>query len=165
MSEKMQIFIEYMNEGKIKYENGRLWRYFHGYSGWLKEPNLINGKTKDGYRDVNIQVNNKVYYVKEHRLIWSYFNGDIPEGMTINHIDGNKTNNSLDNLELVTPEENNEHAFQTGLNSRKLTINQIKELKSLIDTGVMSKRAIAKKFGVSDSTVQKVSKGLRYANI
>lgn len=42
-----------------------------------------------------------------HRVIWFYFNGDILEGMQVNHIDEDKTNNALSNLNLMTPKENN----------------------------------------------------------
>ncbi|WP_302782615.1 HNH endonuclease signature motif containing protein [Clostridium saudiense] len=49
-------------------------------------------------------VNGKTQYV--HRLVWELFNGAIPEGFEINHIDGNKSNNKLFNLELMTRKEN-----------------------------------------------------------
>lgn len=41
-----------------------------------------------------------------HRIVWESFNGRIPDGMQINHIDECKTRNNLDNLELVTAKEN-----------------------------------------------------------
>lgn len=41
-----------------------------------------------------------------HRLIYQTYIGEIPEGMVIDHIDGNTKNNSLDNLRCVTPKEN-----------------------------------------------------------
>lgn len=41
----------------------------------------------------------------EHRLVWESVYGPIPEGMQIHHIDGNKTNNDISNLQLVTPLE------------------------------------------------------------
>jgi hypothetical protein len=50
-----------------------------------------------------------------HRVIWEAFNGEIPDGFQINHIDGNKANNQLTNLELVTPSENIRHAIQISL--------------------------------------------------
>lgn len=51
-----------------------------------------------------------------HRFVWECFNGVIEDNsLVINHKDGDKRNNSIDNLELVTHKENTEHAFKTGL--------------------------------------------------
>ena len=57
----------------------------------------------NGYKIVGI------YGVKYlvHRIIWEMHNGKIPDGMQIDHIDHNKTNDKIDNLRLVTPKENN----------------------------------------------------------
>lgn len=52
-----------------------------------------------------------------HRLVAKYFIHEIPDGMCVNHIDGNKLNNHVSNLEIVTPKENTQHAFKTGLMS------------------------------------------------
>ena len=41
----------------------------------------------------------------EHCLVWEEHYGEIPEGMQIHHIDGDKTNNDISNLQLVTPLE------------------------------------------------------------
>lgn len=46
-----------------------------------------------------------------HRVIWYYFNGDIPEGMQIGHKDSSPSNNSLDNLYLCTAKENMENVI------------------------------------------------------
>ena len=53
------------------------------------------------------------------RFIWECHNPDIPDGFEINHKDGDKSNNSLKNLEIVTRSENIKHAFDTGLNVAK----------------------------------------------
>lgn len=50
-----------------------------------------------------------------HRVMWEALRGPIPEGMYVNHIDGDKTNNAIANLELVTHHENMKHAYATGL--------------------------------------------------
>lgn len=50
-----------------------------------------------------------------HRLVAREFIGDI-DNMEINHIDGCKSNNSVDNLEIVTRTENQDHAYDSGLN-------------------------------------------------
>lgn len=49
---------------------------------------------------------NKMHSVKVHRLVYMTFVGEIPEGMQIDHIDGDKSNNNLDNLRCVSPKEN-----------------------------------------------------------
>lgn len=50
-----------------------------------------------------------------HRVIWESVNGPIPVGLYVNHIDGDKTNNAIHNLELVTHSANMTHARRTGL--------------------------------------------------
>ena len=52
-----------------------------------------------------------------HRVIWESVHGPIPDGLTINHINGVKTDNRLSNLELMTAAENSRHAHRTGLAS------------------------------------------------
>lgn len=46
-----------------------------------------------------------------HRVIWALFNGDIPKGLVINHIDNNSLNNKISNLEVVTTKENNQKTY------------------------------------------------------
>ena len=76
------------------------------YNKTGKEGMLATLKTNCGYLRVNLQKDNKSRHVSVHRIVWEAFNGPIPPGMQINHIDEDKTNNNLDNLELVTPTEN-----------------------------------------------------------
>lgn len=65
----------------------------------------------NGY--VQIRPDNTRYLL--HRAMWIAFKGDIPSGYEINHKDGNKLNNMIYNLELVTHSENLQHAHDTGL--------------------------------------------------
>ena len=81
-----------------------------------------------------------------HRVIWYYFNGEIPEDKQVNHIDENKLNNAISNLNLLTPPENsnwgtrNERLHKSRINDirfsqRLIRINplngEIKEYPSL----------------------------------
>nr|DAF84369.1 MAG TPA: homing endonuclease [Caudoviricetes sp.] len=73
--------------------------------------NHDNGK---GYLSVTVQKSKEgvIYYkVSEyiHRLVVKTFIGEIPEGYEVNHIDFDKSNNSLNNLEIVTRKQNMEH--------------------------------------------------------
>lgn len=54
-----------------------------------------------------------------HRLVWESLRGPIPDGKQVNHIDGNKLNNRLENLELATPAENVGHANANGLQPKR----------------------------------------------
>lgn len=77
-------------------------------------------KTKCGY--LRVRICNKNILV--HRLIWEAFNGPIPDGMQINHINEDKTDNRLENLELVTPKEN----LNFGNRSRKAVLAKSKPI-------------------------------------
>tara|TARA_R110000868_G_scaffold273533_1_gene532722 strand:+ start:1346 stop:1813 length:468 start_codon:yes stop_codon:yes gene_type:complete len=78
---------------------------YNGYSLFWKKNNkkagTING---DGY--IHIGIDHKYY--KEHRLIYFLFNGYFPD--VIDHKDGNKQNNSIDNLRSCTKSENSLNA-------------------------------------------------------
>ena len=69
-----------------------------------------------GYQVISMYVNGKPKQLRAHRFIYECITGrEIPSGMVINHIDGNKSNNAFSNLELVTHSENTKHALQIGL--------------------------------------------------
>lgn len=75
---------------------------------------IAGGPTKEGY--IRIRLNSIEY--RAHRVIWEMFNGEIPEGMLIDHINGIKDDNRLENLRLVTREQNN--ANRVGWTSSEL---------------------------------------------
>jgi len=79
---------------------------------------LKPGKTKDGYLKVELFNNGKPCGRYVHRLVVEAFIGDIPAGLEVNHIDGRKVENCIENLEIVTHAENTQHAWDTGLRSR-----------------------------------------------
>lgn len=60
------------------------------------------------YNDNGVRVNWRL-----HRLIWTTVNGEIPEGMQVNHIDENPENNCISNLNLMTAKENSNWGTRT----------------------------------------------------
>lgn len=70
-------------------------------NGRAKAGDVISGTVK-GY--VRVTVRKTQYLV--HRLIYVMKHGQIPDGMEIDHIDGNRSNNRIENLRLVTSREN-----------------------------------------------------------
>lgn len=61
---------------------------------------------KDGYLKYHLCQGKRTINLFVHRVIWMVFNGDIPDGLTVDHIDGDKTNNNISNLQLLTAEQN-----------------------------------------------------------
>jgi hypothetical protein len=79
---------------------------------------LKPGKTKDGYLKVELFNNGRPCSRYVHRLVVEAFIGAIPAGLEVNHISGEKANNRLENVEVVTHALNTKHAWDTGLRSR-----------------------------------------------
>lgn len=68
-----------------------------------------------GYPIVTLLRNGKSLRVYLHKLVYETWMGRIPYGMEINHIDGNKENPHVVNLEVITSKENKAHARKMGL--------------------------------------------------
>jgi len=83
-------------------------------------PKVIRPKLNgNGYLTVTVRCNLKMYDFKLHRLLATAF---IPKPLgkdIVHHKDGNKLNNDLSNLEWTTTSENTQHAWDTGLISRR----------------------------------------------
>lgn len=87
------------NDYEIDVENGTVWSY--------KSNRFIGAKHPKGYWYVGLMDNDgKQHNFILQRLIWIAVNGNIPEGLQVNHIDENKSNNSITNLNLMTCKEN-----------------------------------------------------------
>lgn len=72
-----------------------------------KTNKIVKGTTRtDGYHQTRLQVYNNGKSILTHRLVWLAFVGEIEEGMVINHINGDKSDNRLENLEKVSHQEN-----------------------------------------------------------
>ena len=105
----------------------------HG-SGWLKPGRVLKQSINSyGYKTIgltDLSGNQKGRFI--HRCVWECLHGEIPENMTINHIDCNKLNNKPENLELVTREKNTSLAWKLGLHN-PLKGDQHPSAKKVID--------------------------------
>ena len=116
-----------------------------------------------GYIKYNLAKEGKSKTINAHQLVAQAFLGHKNNGhnLTINHIDGNKVNNSVDNLEIVTMTENRRHAIRNGLwNQRgvnavksKLTSEDLTQIRRLYATGRYRQIDLAKIFNVGKSTI------------
>lgn len=86
-------------------------------SGELKQLNpTMRGKNRNQYLFVRLELEGKLKGVNIHRLVAENFLGPKPsDEHVINHIDGNKQNNDVSNLEWTTVAGNTQHAYRTGL--------------------------------------------------
>ena len=92
---------------------------------------------ENGY--IRVYIYNKTYML--HRLIAFAFLENQENKEQVNHIDGNKLNNCINNLEWVTNQENQIHKFKIGLGNnytRKITqydleMNKIKDFNSIVE--------------------------------
>ena len=88
-------------------------------------------------------------------MVAEAFIGARPKGYHVNHKDGNKTNNNVDNLEYVTPSGNVRHSLIVLKNAQKLTPDKVKEIRAAVKEGT-SRKEVARKFGISIHMVNAV---------
>jgi len=127
---------------------------------------LVTGYVGLGYRDET----GKPQQITAHRLIWTVCRGPIPDGYVINHLNGNKIDNRISNLEAVTQAQNLQHAYDTGLipsgedhYSSKLTDLDVTKVRRMLADG-MKQGEIAAIFNVSGPLISNVNTGRgRYA--
>jgi hypothetical protein len=147
--------------GRIK----RIAPYRNTYPGRI----LAACKGVRGYQSVGLYVNGVCHRETVHKLVYEAFVGLVPEGKNINHIDGVKTNNRVDNLEATTQRENLHHAYKLGLRHHgeehpraKLTWEQVAEIRAKYVKNVYGIPKLAKEYGVGWSTVADILDGTHW---
>ncbi len=160
-----------------------IWREIPGYDGLYlasntgkiksfsryKEGKELSGDklNKKGYKRVNIK--NKAYLL--HRLIALTFIPNPYNKEQINHIDSNKLNNSIENLEWVSNQENRDHAVKNNLIAKgetqgqsKLFEKDILQIFKLKEDG-LSQSKIAKIFNVKQQAIYKILNRQRWKHV
>lgn len=112
-----------------------------------------------------------------HRVVAIAFLGPVPSGYEVNHLDGDKGNNRLENIEYCTPSANHLHRCHvlgkispTAQLRRcgekntmaKLSREQVEEIKTLLEHKVLPQTKIAARYGVSQTCVSKIKCGQRW---
>lgn len=151
---------------------GRIKRYAGYYSTTFKGKALIrfnkekvisgNSLSVKGYKRVNL-TDGKTHFV--HRLVATTFITNPSNKPQVNHIDGNKLNNHVSNLEWVTNQENRNHAVKHSLiacgevtNSAKLSEAHVRQIRRMYLEGY-KQEDIAKTFTISQQNVSSIING------
>jgi hypothetical protein len=125
-----------------------------------------------GYFNVSLTIFGKQKLVAIHRLIAEAFIPNLENKSHVNHINGIKTDNRIENLEWCTVKENIQHAWRTGLakskkgeqsNGAKLTEKDVLEIRAIGNT--MTQKEIGKLYGINHQAVYKILKRVRWTHI
>ena len=146
-------------DGKVHHRKGRFLKPRRTDRNYL---NVVLSKTKSYQPSIRI-----------HRLVALAFIGPPPDPkMEINHKNGVRDDNRVENIEWVTKSENVKHAFRIGLRcwkgenhpTSKLTENQVLEIKRLIRDG-LGNTEIAKRYNVKHYTISKIRTGDNWPHV
>lgn len=156
-----------------KHINGELWHNILGFPGyWINKKGevlgrrgkkLKLGKSTKGYYQIMLKTKQVKKGFRIHRLVAQYFiYNDNPEQKNqVNHIDGNKLNNNVDNLEWCTNEYNHNHKMMNGLNvsfkgeEHGRSILTEKEVIDIFKSKEPYKN-LMKKYNISKSTISSI---------
>ena len=156
-------------EGKVK--SVERWISNGSPNGMIKKEQILKTQqNKNGYLQVTLCKQGKKKCVYVHRLVAEAFLDNPNNLETVNHKNGNKLDNNVSNLEFSSYQENNQHAYDTGLHNKnenhykaRLTIEQVKEIKE--NGKYDTYEAIGKKYGVSKATIRDILVGNTWKNI
>ena len=111
--------------------------------------------SKDVNKKVDKRIYGKLYYI--HRLVWETFVGEIPKDKQIDHKDGDTTNNSVDNLQLLSPRKNMEK-YNNKVHGKSLRYRRDEMIELYKKLG--SYELVGEAIGVSYQRVYRVIKDI-----
>lgn len=144
-------------------ENGKVYATRGPGGKPLKQIKELKGTLINGYLAVTIANGDIRRQCRMHRIIWVSVNGVVPDGYCIDHINNDKTDNRISNLQLLTPAQNSSKASEDGLYKAGLDSPTTKldpglhdEIRFLYYSTGVTQKQLAEDYGVSSSRIQQI---------
>ena len=137
-----------------------------------KEKIISQCVASNGYLEVAVKINSHRVKFRTHRLVEKAFVDGFEEGLTVNHIDGNKNNNLPSNLEWVTLARNTQLQWETGLvnlrgdnhPSCKLSSGKVRIIRDLLLLGA-TPNSLAVLVDISPTLIYLIRDGKRWNDL
>lgn len=156
-----------------------IWKTIDGFPGYevsslgnIRSPRglmkIQNGPK--GYKQIGMYSGEKTVTKRVHKLVATAFLPNPLRLPSINHIDCNKSNNSVENLEWCSVSENHKHAYKNGLMKRrpgelhplsKISNHQTSELRRAYASGGITQKELGLIYGLTQSAVNRIINGNR----
>lgn len=164
-----------------------IWKDISGYEGYYQISNLgrlkriksgrgttangvVNGYLNNqGYRRMRLSINDISKCIFAHRLVAEHFIPNPNNKKEVNHLNGNKDDNRVSNLEWATPSENMKHAFNTGIRTQRGSCNPRSKLSESqvlsIYSSSVNNRALSQEYGVNVCTINDIKSGRNWNHL
>jgi hypothetical protein len=170
------------------------WRPVVGLEGWYSVSNTghvrreayvrVDGRPFRQRREVKRHPNKKGYWQVRmygppgartyavHQVVAAAFIGPKPDGFTVNHINGIKTDNRPENLEYLTSADNHAHAVRLGLhthgtrhNRSKVTEEQVRWIRHMHSSQRLSTVDLGWLFDIASTNISRIVRGVNYSRV
>lgn len=146
------------------YQISNFGNVYHKYTGYMLRPGICGS----GYYFMSLSTINGPKLYRVHRLEMMMFKPiQDYEKYDVNHIDGNKLNNFLGNLEWVTRSENIKHAYRIGIHPRTASISEetAREICILLEKNIYTNQEIADMTNTTENVVAGIKKKEAWCHI
>ena len=157
IGEEFRDLIQILPDVYDYYQISNFGNVYHKYTGHMLSPGICGS----GYYFVSLSTINGPKLHRIHRLEMIMFKPiENYDQYDVNHIDGNKLNNFLGNLEWVSRSENVKHAYRIGLHPRTSSISEetAKNICILLEKNIYTNREIANILNTTESVVAGIKK-------